>query len=370
MTATGKESRASGTGRPLLRPRSGSVQQAAQDGHAALLCLLLAGLLFAGAAFVGLAAAPGAEPGTRRSVFADGAPQAALAQGVLPAGPKRSRRIRHHVENAEAACLPVTAAAPATRQQREIAALIRELRRSALAVELLRTASGRGVIVCLDADTPLLAYYYSGLRLIGLRQSLSRADRLIYLSHELAHVPQHPTFSDNRYFPPEDLLLLRRVREAAAEATATQIAWQLEGAGVAGVWKAKRAGVYGDLAAAFESALDRHPGESAELWATRAAFDFWFAKAWRLDTYDRMTVDHLARIATDNVGLVTPNLRLSHDMLIAIGRQGTGNFLTETGGPRLTDPFYRGTLSPANSRDLKAVVDPAEGEVKAPNAWS
>lgn len=370
MTATGRKSRASGTGKSHLRPRPGPVRHAAQEGHAALLCLLLAGLLFAGAAFVGLAAVPGAEPSTRRTAFADSGPQAALAQGILPAGPKRSRRIRHHVENAEAACLPATAEAPATRQQREIAALIRELRRSALAVELLRIAAGRGVIVCLDADTPLLAYYYSGLRLIGLRQSLSRADRLIYLSHELAHVPQHPTFSDNRYFPPEDLLLLRRVREAAAEATATQIAWQLDKAGVTGVWKAKRAGVYGDLAAAFESALDRHPGEAAELWAARAAFDYWFAKAWRLDTYDRMTVDHLARIATDNVGLVTPSLRLSHAMLAGIGRQGRDNFLTETGGPRLTDPFYRGTLSPANSRDLKAVVEPAESEIQAPNAWS
>lgn len=370
MTAKGRNSRASGTGRPLLRPRSGPVRQAAQDGHAALLCLLLAGLLFAGAAFVGLAAAPGAEPGTRRAAFAESGPQAALAQGVLPASPKRSRRIRHHIENAEAACLPVTAEAAATRQQREIAALIRDLRRSARAVELLRTATGRGVIVCLDADTPLLAYYFSGLRLIGLRQSLSRAERLIYLSHELAHVPQHPAFSDNRYFPPEDLLLLRRVREAAAEAAATQIAWQLDRAGVAGVWKAKRTGVYGDLAAAFENTMGQHRGSAAELWATRAAFDYWFAKAWRLDTYDRMTVDHLARIAADELGLVTPRLRLSHDLLVGIGRQGQDNFLTETGGRGLTDPFYRGTLSPANSRDLKAVIDPGEGKVQAPNAWS
>ena len=65
-----------------------------------------------------------------------------------------------------------------------------------------------------------------------------------------------------------------------------------------------------------------------------------------------------------------PNLRLSHVMLVGIGRQGQHNFLSETGGPRLTDPFYRGTLSPANSRDLKAVVDPVEGEIQGPNAWS
>ncbi|MDJ0943520.1 MAG: hypothetical protein QNJ30_08650 [Kiloniellales bacterium] len=370
MTATGSDSRATGTGGAPLRPRWSPLRRAAQDGHAALLCLLLAGLLFAGAAFVGLVAEPGA-PGSGRATFADSGPQAALAQGNLPAGPKRSHRIRHHVDNAEAACLPITAERPATRQQREIAALIRDLRRSAQAVELLRTAAGRNVIVCLDADTPLLAYYFSGLRLIGLRRSLSRAERLIYLSHELAHVPQHPAFSDNRYFPPEDLVLLRRVREAAAEATATRIAWQLARAGLTEVWKAKRAGVYGDLAVAFADAMERGQDAAAELRATRAAFDRWFAKAWRLDTYDRMTVDHLARIAADEFGLVAPRLHLSHGMLVGIGRQGARNFLSETEGRSLTDPFYRGTLSPANSRDLEAVVDPAEEEeVLALNAWS
>ncbi len=349
-----------------MRPGGGPAAQAAGGSHAAPLCLLLAGFLFAGAALIGLVS----ESGIGRPPIADSGPQAALAQGTLPAGPKRSRRIRHHIENAEAACLPVSAEAPATRQQREIADLIRDLRRSAQAAELLRAAAGRNVIVCLDADTPLLAYYFSGLRLIGLRQSLDRAERLIYLSHELAHVPQHPAFSDNRYFPPEDLLLLRRVREAAAEAAATRIAWQLARAGLPEVWKAKRGGVYGDLAEAFQSVMERRRGGADELTATRAAFDRWFAKSWRLDTYDRMTVDHLARIAADELGLVSPRLRLSHGMLVGIGRQGGRNFLTATDGRSLTDPFYRGTLSPANSRDLKEVVDPTEDDTLDVNAWS
>lgn len=366
MIATGTESRESETGGPLPGPGRRPLRQVARDGQAAPICLLLAGLLFAGAAFIGLVA----EPGAGRAAIADSGPQAALAQGTLPAGPKRSRRIRHHIENAEAACLPVTAEAPETRQQHEIASLIRDLRHSAQAAELLRAAAGRNVIVCLDADTPLLAYYFSGLRLVGLRRSLDRAERLIYLSHELAHVPQHPAFSDNRHFPPEDLLLLRRVREAAAEATATRIAWQLAKAGVTEVWEAKRAGVYGDLAEAFERVMDQPGGGADELRATRAAFDRWFAKSWRLDTYDRMTVDHLARIAADELGLVPPRLRLSHGMLVGIGRQGGENFLTVTGGRRLTDPFYRGPLSPANARDLDAVVDPTANDGLDLNAWS
>ena len=326
-------------------------------GRRLLLRLGLLGLLVSGSALLGLDLDPGARAGSRGLAE----PQAALSEGPLPADLQRSAGIQHHIGNPEAVCLALDGAA-ATRQQTEIAELTAVLRRSAIGADLLETAATRDVILCLDDDTELLAYYYPGLRLIGIRQSLNWDRRIAYLAHELAHVPQHPLFSDSRYLPARDLLLLRRIREAAAEATATRVAWQLAEAGFESVWQAKRDGVYGDLAQAFEASLGGDRGLEPELRGTRAAFDRWFSKGWRLDTYDRMTLEHLARLAEDEVGLVQPRQRLTDAFLRSIGRQGGHNFLAGTEGPRLTDSFYRETLSPANAGFLESVIS---GSVQA-----
>lgn len=304
-----------------------------------------------GGALLGL----GLDPDARAGGSGMAGPQAALSEGPLPGDLQRSAGIQHHIGNAKDVCLAADGRA-ASEKQAEIAELIAVLRHSPLGAELLETAAARDVILCLDDDTELLAYYFPGLRLIGIRQSLSRDRRIAFLAHELAHVPQHPLFSDSRYLPPRDLLLLRRIREAAAEATATRIAWQLAQAGFESIWQAKRRGVYGDLARAFQASLEGEQGPEAELRATRAAFDRWFSKGWRLDTYDRMTLQHLARLAGDEIGLVKPRQRLTDAFLRSIGRQGGHNYLDEDEGPRLTDPFYRDTLSPANAGLLDSVI--------------
>lgn len=320
-----------------------------------LLRLGLLGLLASGGALLGL----GLDPDALAGGSGMAGPQAALSEGPLPADLQRSAGIQHHVGDPENVCLAADGRA-ASEKQAEIAELMAVLRHSPLGAELLETAAARDVILCLDDDTELLAYYFPGLRLIGIRQSLSRDRRIAFLAHELAHVPQHPLFSDSRYLPPRDLLLLRRIREAAAEATATRIAWQLAQAGFESIWQAKRQGVYGDLARAFEGAfqagLQGEQGPEPELRATRAAFDRWFSKGWRLDTYDRMTLEHLARLAEDEIGLVKPRQRLTDAFLRSIGRQGGHNYLADTTGPRLTDPYYRDTLSPANAGLLDSVI--------------
>ena len=331
-----------------------------------LLGLCLAGLL-AGCATFGLVTGTGLDQAWQQ--MGDGGPQAALAQGDLPEA-YRSERIRHHVDNAQDACQGVASAGARTAQQAEIAELFEILRKSALARTLLRHASHGNAVVCLDDDTALLAYYFSGLRLIALRANLSQAERVVYLSHELAHVPQHPVYSDNRYFPPQDLVLLRRVREAAAEATATRIAWQLAEAGYEEAWRAKRRGVYGDLATAFQETIGVRRGELAELEASRAAFDQWFAESWRLDTYDRMTIDHLSRLAEDEIGLVSPRLHLSHGFLTGIGRHGERNFLTETTGRRLTDRAYGGSLSSENGDLLQSLLSAPKDSILSLGFWS
>ncbi|RMD61128.1 MAG: hypothetical protein D6826_10730 [Alphaproteobacteria bacterium] len=246
------------------------------------------------------------------------------------------------------------------------------LSRSPTARAVMARARRDDVRVCLDSETDLLAYYFAGHRVVGVNTRLSEAGRIVFLAHELAHVPQHPRYSDNRYYPADDLLLLRRVREAAAEAIATRIAWELRRAGYEAVWHEKRKSAYGDVARAFIAALTlpslrapspghgHDPATEADMMrATRAAFDQWFAARWRRNVYDAMTIDHLERIAADRIGLVPPRQSLSHEFLAGIAWVGTGNFILATGGRRLTDPVYAGTVSRRNARRLARLINRA-----------
>jgi hypothetical protein len=225
---------------------------------------------------------------------------------------------------------------------------------------------GRALHVCLDRDTDLLAYYFSSLHVIGLNARLSEGGQVAYLAHEIGHVPQHPRFSDNRYYPPSDLILLRRVREATAEATAIRIAWELREAGYPEAWAEKAAGPYADMVRAFAEVIARQDGMPGLLQATRAAFDRWFAVPWRRNVYDRMTVEHLRRIAGDRLGLVPHRRKVHLAFLLDIGRLGEENFLSGTEGPAINDPFYTGGVSTENQTALKEVLERAKVATKTP----
>jgi hypothetical protein len=222
---------------------------------------------------------------------------------------------------------------------------------SATGRAVLERARRRGVHVCIDRETDLLAYYFAGRRIAGVKAALPQGGKIAFLAHELAHVPQHPAYSDNRYYPPADLILLRRVREAAAEAVAIRIAWELREGGYEAAWNAKLTTAYADMARAFARAADA--GGRANLRRpTRAAFDLWFEAPWRRNAYDRMTLAHLARISQDRLGLVPPREALSHDFLAAINRAEGRDFLAETGTRPLTGPAYGGGMSDDNARIL------------------
>ncbi len=122
--------------------------------------------------------------------------------------------------------------------------------------------------------------------MVGVSTALSEGGKLAFLAHELAHVPQHPAYSDNRYYTPDDLVLLRRVREAAAKAVATRIAWELRENGYRSAWDEKVATPYGDVARAFETAAAADRSAEGLLRATRAAFDCWFDAPWRPQATD------------------------------------------------------------------------------------
>lgn len=246
-----------------------------------------------------------------------------------------------------------------TPERVELSRLFETLARSSTGAALLREAAARGVRVCIDRTTDLLAYYFANMNVVGVSWNLTEGGRIIFLAHELAHIPQHPRYSDNRYFPPEDLVLLRRMREAVAEATATRVAWELRTVGFAAAWEEKLTTPYADVARAFAQAVQGRAlaGDTLVL-ATRAAFDQWFAASWRRDVYDRMTVAHLQQIAADSMGLVPPRRAITDQFLVQIGqlrsgRLGGENFLTESGARTLTDGYYAGNLSPENTRQIE-----------------
>ncbi|MHA1599864.1 MAG: DUF6782 family putative metallopeptidase [Alphaproteobacteria bacterium] len=250
-------------------------------------------------------------------------------------------------------CLMAGQLDKATSERAGLSRLFETLGRSPTGANLLREAAARGVRVCVDRTTNLLAYYFANMNVIGVSWALSEGGRVIFLAHELAHIPQHPRYSDNRYFPPTDLVLLRRVREAVAEATATRIAWELSQVGFTAAWKEKLVTPYADVAKAFARTVVYQAGTEVLALATRAAFDQWFAVPWRRDVYDRMTIAHLQRIATDSMGLVPARRAISDRFLERIGRLGGENFLAGASLWPLTGAYYAGNLSLENARHIK-----------------
>ncbi len=275
--------------------------------------------------------------------------------------PRDTRRALAHDAQALDGCLRAGAVDRSAPARAQLGRLFEILSTSETGREILRQARLRDVRVCVDDETDLLAYYFADLRVVGVSAALSEGGKLAFLAHELAHVPQHPAYSDNRYYPPDDLVLLRRVREAAAEAVATRIAWELRENGYGAAWDERVATPYGDVARAFETAAAADRSAEGLLRATRAAFDCWFEASWRLDVYDRMTLRHLARIAEDAMGLVPPRYALTHSFLADIAWLNGRNFLTETGAPPLTGRAYAGRISGRNDDRLERFLDQVTG---------
>ncbi len=292
---------------------------------------------------------------------------------------RRAEVIRRKIGNVRQACLMAGKEDYGTAQKATLSRVLAILAKSALARAILQRMAAQEVVICLDARTRNFAYYLSHRGLVAVNARLDDAQQVVFLAHEMAHVPQHPGFSDDRRFAPQDLILLRRIREAAAEALATRIAWQLKAAGHAAAWNAKIGTVYGDIADAFAASMrrprpladagPRRPSGAllAELRATRVAFDQWFVKRQRLDVYDKMTLRHLSRIAGDRLGLIVASRQLTHAFLRRIADVGGESYLSRLPAldPHrdLTGPRYRAALSADNLRRLEAILD--RGDLRA-----
>jgi hypothetical protein len=225
---------------------------------------------------------------------------------------------------------------------------------SPLGAWLLDQAAARLVLICQDPRTDLAAYYRGQVRLIGLFARLAEPARIMFLAHELAHVPQHPRYSNDLRFGPEAMLVMHRMREATAEAVATRVLWQLRVRGRTEPWQHKLESAYGDIAQAFARAIDG-AGELAELRATRVAFDQWFGRPGRVHSYDARI---LAHIAVNRPSLARPTRHLTEEFLRGIGWYGGANFLPPGALPVLTDSHYAHGISPGNAAQLHDLLAP------------
>ena len=221
--------------------------------------------------------------------------------------PRHVTRIREFIPNIEQQCLMLgyQIQKPRTSAQHELERLLNRVRRSAVGSWLLKQASWRATLICLDANTMYEGYFRSHMRLIGLRSGSDDAKRLSFLVHELAHVPQHPRYSNNRLFPIDDMIRIQRFREAAAEATATRILAELRALGDGAPWQAKLHTRYHDILKAYDHELTKFGDmPDADLRATRAAFQQWFRAPWRIAFYDGLMLDHIEKISRDRIGLI------------------------------------------------------------------
>jgi hypothetical protein len=292
------------------------------------------------------------EPGSVIAPRADGSEVDAFL------GLWRSARIAQVIPDHARVCLPSAGGSLATDAQRAIAASVAVMAESPLGAWLIGEAAARLVLICHDPNTDLAAYYRSQMRLIGLFQQLPDPAKIMFLAHELAHVPQHPRFSNDLRFGGHAVLVVHRMREASAEAVATRVLWQLRARGHAEPWQYKLASAYGDIARAFARRMDES-GDSAELTATRAAFDQWFGRPGRVHSYDARILAYLARAGADRPNLVRPTRSLTEDFLRGIGWYGGETFLAPGIGPALTDPYYARGLSPANVARLDIILQRA-----------
>lgn len=270
---------------------------------------------------------------------------------------RAEKRIRALIPNADDNCVPMLAsphrhdARSTTAAQHELEDAVRHIRRSPLGDWMVHAAAARDVTLCLDHATELEAHYRAHLRLIGLNAKLDPAGRVVFLAHELAHVPQHPRFSNNRRFSPEHMLLLQRVREAAAEAVATRVLWQLRQQGSRAPWDKKLTTAYRDIAEAFDASMTGHGAGKSELWAARSAFHQWFNADWRLEIYDDLMLETLARIADDPIGLIPTSRFLSDRYLLSISDYANQAFLFDGDGDALIEDFeIRGLAAIGRSR--------------------
>lgn len=191
---------------------------------------------------------------------------------------------------------------------------------------------------------------------IIFKASLSDDNILQAIVHETQHLRQHFGHAGNpdHVLSEEEYILFYRAAEADAQATCTDVAWQLKEAGLPGAWDAARYVGYGDISDAYKKAVEANPDAAANGDAKRAAFNAWFDDPHRLAGYNEAIVDwmipFLAKGREIFKGHNMTEGRLDATWLQRLNDISPEPYLAAFGAAPLQDPRYRkdlGTRPPA-----------------------
>ena len=196
--------------------------------------------------------------------------------------------------------------------QRKAITAIRETLNSTKTGACLLTLADRGRVAAgfeFDRDTIAAASYYSTNRdiLFNVNSRLFAHDDVepfmelagFVGAHELAHVAQDKHCGrdfgrwDLRYTLMHQMMATRHY-EAAADAVAVDVAWQLREAGQPGMWRRiEQDPVEQHLTRAFSRSVARNAANAKNGKARRAAHDAWFKNTAAMGFYDQGVLDRI-----------------------------------------------------------------------------
>lgn len=169
---------------------------------------------------------------------------------------------------------------------------------------------------------------------------------------DIWHEARHDSFEKN--FGPEDVLMLERVRAADCDALTVQAAWEMRGAGHAGVWRHLLGMPEGDMAMAFTRYLERDPASLFDGSALAYAFRQWYADDTRVDACDHETLEALdsaLQASETSHPFGQQELKPAHiEDLSAL--PGFPPYLAGLGRTVITDPCFAGLGDPINQSHL------------------
>ncbi len=166
------------------------------------------------------------------------------------------------------------------------------------------------------------------------------------------------TGSFENEYPPEQALMMERVRAADCDTFSVFVAWELRGAGNAEIWRHLLGSAEGDMAMIFVRFLERSPAALFDGTALAYVFRQWYADEERVAACDHQTLETLDDIVLALTEMGTESGCLGQKELTPAAMEflsvlpGGICYLAGLGRTIMTDPFFAGLNDPVNQTHL------------------